>query len=163
MVAMDESMFTDLPPLAVCSYSKAMKYPGMPVRMSIGEPRWMPGLPFLRGLAPYGCLGIEEQDAFREKYLARVEAKWPEVRERVLQIAQGHPPGTRLILCCYENIHEPGNWCHRTMLREWLESHGVPCPELTEPPPPPPPSLFDAEGYEPGKESALRSADPDAY
>jgi hypothetical protein len=39
-----------------------------------------------------------------------------------------------LVLCCYEDVHQPGEWCHRQIVAAWLsEQLGIEIPEVSKP------------------------------
>jgi hypothetical protein len=97
----------------------------LPVRITVGKPRW--ALPYeLAGtvmmLSPKGIKGVVvEQPEFRRVYLERLEGFGVEkIRRTLSEIADGHE-NPLLALLCYEDLSEPGTFCHRRMFAEWWE------------------------------------------
>jgi hypothetical protein len=105
---------------------------GVPVRITVGAPRFWgnrPQLADLRVAAPYGLLDPAiPTDECRRRYLERLDAKASQVETGLARIAGQHP-GEQLVLCCFEDVSRDA--CHRTWLAEWLhEKYGIEVPEL---------------------------------
>jgi hypothetical protein len=122
---------------------------GVPVRISVGAPKFWRGRKLVDGrvAAPWGliesagkaALSIDER---RERYEQRLDEKGDEVVALLARIAVEHP-GEQLCLCCFEDVHA-GQECHRRWLAEWLEDRfGIDVPELTDDTPP---RLFGLDG-----------------
>lgn len=107
-----------------------------PGRISIarGAPRGMSGFKVYRKLNPGSWFRDAEfyndEALFRAKYFNEVlkplnpQQIWNELQSLVS--GQGHPP----VLLCHENIHKPGQWCHRRMVADWFENElGILVPE----------------------------------
>lgn len=133
-------MTRPLPPLATCSYNEYTPNMGTAVRTSRGIPRWFPHQPVGEwwNVAPdRSMLNIADQAQYRTAYEAKLDHLGPDqARADLLHLADlltdqnGHPPHT-LVLLCYEKVNRPGNWCHRTMLANWLAQNlSVTVPEL---------------------------------
>ena len=74
-------------------------------------------------LAPWGLMDVDDQAVFEPRYFTRLDAMGPAaVRSRLLRIARKHPGITDAVLCCYDNLDEPGMWCHRQSTSRWLAS-----------------------------------------
>jgi hypothetical protein len=105
---------------------------GVAVRTSVGTPKvWRHGpLEHVRRLTPYGLLHVTDRAEFTRLYTARLERAGAEaIRARLQGISDAHD-GWPLVLCCFEDVREPGVWCHRTTLGAWLRNRlGV---EVTE-------------------------------
>lgn len=145
--------------IATCSYSEYRPEMGMPVRASIGAPRWF--------THPHACWpNVYPQrhwlqlpyDQYLPRYLDMLDAHGPQkLRDDLEAMATtfkqnyGGDRPTRAVLLCYEKLskvlpdNEP-NWCHRSMASSWLSFHlGVAIPELGALPGPavdPDPTLF---------------------
>lgn len=131
-------------PLATCSYKAYIPAMGVPVRITVGRPRFFPHpYQYVEGLAPHGIFKSAEYDGqpMDVKELA-FHRRCDSLRDQILAdlagIADAHP-GQRLVMLCYENVHN-GEVCHRTWAARWFADRlGWDVPELS---PAPPPSLF---------------------
>jgi hypothetical protein len=101
-----------------------------PVGISRGVPRFP--LPYkyrqVRELAPDNATWVEKDlEAFRlsyERQLGEIGA------DAILARLERESGGLPAVLLCFEDVTQPGAWCHRTMLREWLTKRGVRISEL---------------------------------
>jgi hypothetical protein len=125
-----------LPQLAVSRYANqlAIIESGLvPVRMTIGHPRFKLYYKLggsIQELAPDPyMLKITDRDRFRALYRQKLYSNAPVIVEALHRINAEHG-GRGLVLLCFEDLSKPGQWCHRQMLAEFFEEHGVPCPEL---------------------------------
>ncbi len=107
-----------------------------PVGVSRGTPRFGTGFRYrlMRELAPDGrTWSQDDEEAFRTSYVRQLEELGAEeIIGRLAQIS-GEVGGLPLVLLCYEKLggSDPGNWCHRRMLSDWLEERtGLVLPEL---------------------------------
>lgn len=57
--------------------------------------------------------------------------------DRIAQILRGYEAkGKPVVLCCYEDVRKPGEWCHRLVFAEWwLSRTGEVIEELPDPSP----------------------------
>lgn len=106
----------------------------LPVRTSVGKPRFMPEAgewAFLSCLAPYGLLKVDDRDQFAEQYRLRLAKHGLEAIDYALRSLhecqtpgswQATPPEDRkpLALLCYEDL-DAGEWCHRRLFAEWWQ------------------------------------------
>lgn len=104
-----------------------------PGRISIARiaPSGMRGFRVYRALAPTGPMLKMEYERYRELYFEYIlgrfldpKAVWDELH----RLAHPHEP----VLLCWERPPlTASNWCHRSMVAEWLEEAlGVSIPEL---------------------------------
>jgi len=128
----------DLPQLYTARYADFDRAWGVPVRTSVGAPKWWHGPP-LEHLAeatpaPW-MLDIEDPTRFARHFFGQLDRVGPErLSERFGQISASH--GCRpLVVCCFEDVTRPGVWCHRQLLSSWIEDRlGVEVPELSRQP-----------------------------
>lgn len=87
-----------------------------------GRPRGAPaGFRMYAPLAPGWDIirNSPSQAAYRKRYFGEILAPLDPQKtlDDLRRLAAGHPP----VLLCFEKapLHE-GNWCHRTMIGEWL-------------------------------------------
>lgn len=106
----------------------------VPVGISRGTPKWQ--LPYryrmLRSLAPsLEAFVIEDEGEFSVVYRRQLEVLGPErIVSDITRISEQHG-GLPLCLLCFERLDEPGGWCHRRVLADWIEKNvGVEVPEL---------------------------------
>lgn len=57
--------------------------------------------------------------------------------QRIVQILQGYERlGKPVVLCCYEDVRKPNEWCHRLVFAEWWKARtGEVIEELPDPSP----------------------------
>lgn len=135
--------------LATCTYQEFTPDMGMPVRTTVGYPRFklaytIAGHAHL--ITPAKWMLTLGYDAFAEAYRNRLDdAGVDAIRTQLEQIPAG--AGQRLVLLCFDRLDRPGVWCHRTLFATWWQEHtGEQVPELgalPRPTPPTPPTLFD--------------------
>jgi hypothetical protein len=105
---------------------------GVPIRSTVGEPKFWRGPPlvFVRALAPYGDFGRHlPTDEARRRYLARLDRHAEEIVTALAALARSHPDQP-LVVLCFEDVHA-GQVCHRRWFAEWMQDrHGVEFPEL---------------------------------
>jgi uncharacterized protein YeaO (DUF488 family) len=93
----------------------------MPVRTSVGTPRFWPeanALPVPKLITPYGLRKISDYEEFKVRHRARLdESGVDSIRRELTEIAEayGNKP---LALLCFEK--EPSE-CHRSLFAEWWE------------------------------------------
>lgn len=107
----------------------------VPVRTSVGVPRWLgwaKHAPQVRELTPYGIFDPAEpkpEDEYRGLYVARLEAIG--VEQIGARLTEVHAEYLRpLALLCFCDLHR-GDFCHRRIAAEWWEGQtGQAVPEL---------------------------------
>lgn len=130
------------PEVATCSFSEFNPKMGTPVRTSRGFPRWKLRYPLelkLPELMPDAhTLRIEDKARFTDLYVGKLDTIGIDgIQEKIdaLLASIGGGPAP-LVMLCFEKLHEPGKWCHRTIFGRWYaEKTGMFVPELgaTEP------------------------------
>ena len=128
-----------MPDLMTCSFQKFPVGVGLPVRTTVGSPRFQ--LPYrlvteFRLLTPRReWLGLSKA-AYQRNYIGMLEAHGVDKLTRAFDaLAEAHGVDT-LVFLCFDNLAKPGPdaWCHRTMFGAWWESvTGAPVPELAGP------------------------------
>jgi len=119
--------------LATCSYKEFTPKMGVPVRTSLGRPRWwktpIPEAAFVSEITPRGWYFHATEDDFLEAYTAQLDRYGPEaIQARFTAIAAEF--GEPLVLLCFEQL-QTGAECHRTDFRLWwLRQTGQDIPEL---------------------------------
>lgn len=121
---------------------------GVPVRVTVGAPRWFPyPYEYVPALAPYGILknaNLPTLAMRRDAFMRRLDSKRDEMLAALDELAAKYP-GVPLVLLCYENVHK-GEVCHRRWIADWFRERmsvivpeiGAPCaePHAHEPLPP---------------------------
>ena len=91
------------------------------VGISRGTPRGNPGFRYriMRELAPSkATFALEDQEAFTVSYLRQLEdIGAPAILDRL----EGISGGRDVVLLCWERLVDPGEWCHRRMLADYIE------------------------------------------
>jgi hypothetical protein len=119
--------FSGSPQVYTYRWSEARNLPSfyVPIRISIGCPRYWPeakSLDAIHELMPYEILGrVHGAKAFEARYRQRMDGFGVErVQRRFERLFERHSERP-LVLCCYEDLHQVGAWCHRSMFRRWWE------------------------------------------
>jgi uncharacterized protein YeaO (DUF488 family) len=113
------------------------------VQISQKRPRWrLPydiesSLPILApgiSLMRQGWNGEIEIDEFMAAYEAQLDRIGPRRVFTMLDMARHGTNGRPLCLMCFENVHNDGELCHRTVLVKWLKKQmkrkGVDAPKI---------------------------------
>lgn len=125
----------DHPLVATCSYKEFRDEMGLPVRTSVGFPRWH--LPYslefnMAAAAPAGALRkIGDRDVFVPAYRARLDGTGAEKFLEDFRALSEANDGKTIVLLCFENPLNSSTWCHRTIFAEWFEEKtGIAVPEF---------------------------------
>lgn len=115
--------------LATCAYTQFQPEAGVPVRVTVGKPRFRLAYPLthtISELAPDAyTLKWEDQPRFQLHYTRKLAALGVDrIRELLAGVAAAEgldpdAPDTTLVLLCFENLARPGMWCHRSMFAQW--------------------------------------------
>lgn len=110
----------------------------------VGVVRSMPRFPVkyrisgdITQIAPPGYLWNENnRERFREPYFKHLEKSGYPVIGGIIQAYLDE--GKDVVLCCYEDVRKPDEWCHRLVFAEWwYEKTGQKIEELPDPSPDP--------------------------
>jgi hypothetical protein len=122
-------------PLVTARYSSWRPELGVPIRTSVGHPRfWRRGVPLLqmRSVTPHGVFRnptlhtVSEQ---RVAYLARLEDLADDIVAELAALAHAFP-GKALVVLCFEDLTK--GECHRRWFAEWFEGrYGIEVPEVS--------------------------------
>lgn len=108
----------------------------------VGIVRGLPKFPLkyrlagnIKELAPsYYIFNINDKAVFRSRYMRELDRLGV---ERVYRMLESYLSlGKDVVLCCFEDVRDETQWCHRTMFAEWwLEKTGEKIDELYNPSP----------------------------
>lgn len=120
--------------LFTCSYTEMRPEMGVPVRFTVGAPRFRLRYDLehvFRGGTPTRQMLRLPKPQYREAYIGLLESRGiGAIVDELLGIAR-QANDHRLVLLCFENLGKEGLWCHRTMFGEWWEAlTGDPVREL---------------------------------
>lgn len=116
--------------IATCNYHGFTDDMGIPVRTSVGSPKWpnFDVLPHWRNVTPLPYSLSKPFKAYHEIYLAMLEGHGIQTLEEDAEAILewwvdnvGKPSKPRLVFMCFENLSQPGKWCHRSMFAGWWE------------------------------------------
>lgn len=120
--------------LATASLFQHRPEMGVPVRISVGRPRNIQTpMEHIGLLAPYGLLDRKlDRPTFTRLYIQRrLERAGIELIDKEFRALHAAYPGLTLVLLCFENLTDPGAWCHRRIFAEWWEQQtGEVVPEI---------------------------------
>lgn len=118
--------------LATCSYGEFRPGMGVPVRISLGSPKWWATPPPANvwEITPRGWYLNADDDTFTDAFVAQLDRYGPDrIHDRLTGIAARFDADP--VLLCFERLDRPGTSCHRTLFAEWwLVTTGEPIPEL---------------------------------
>ena len=115
--------------IATCSYGEFRPEFGYPVRTSRGAPKWFiyPYMSWDNVFPSYSMLQME-YDRYRPRYLELLNNHGPvKLRGDLEYISEEYAKANDgevrpLVLLCYEKLSKgPDQWCHRTLLADWLQ------------------------------------------
>jgi hypothetical protein len=118
--------------------NKALRESGFaPVGITRGYPRFRLGyklFAYERSLAPTALqFQMDDRAEFTASFLEVLDSNSGRVMATINHhAAEAQEQGYRgLVLLCYEDVFKPGQWCHRQVLAEWLNTrHGLIVGEL---------------------------------
>jgi hypothetical protein len=106
----------------------------LPIGITLGNPRWPLGYALvcnIRALAPTRAMFGLPSDVFEQTYWARLDELGVDAIRTLLQERCHDAGNNRLVLLCFEDLHEPGKSCHRRIFASWWqEKTGEVVPEL---------------------------------
>jgi hypothetical protein len=123
----------DAPLFATCRFSEFDPSYGIPVRFTLGHPRFKLRYDLAGSwpaAAPDKAFINAPWSEFRDRYYAKLDLTGV---DRFRQMARNLGIETLtlnsetdrldkpIVLLCFEKLWEPGIWCHRTMFGEWWE------------------------------------------
>lgn len=84
-------------------------------------------------IAPPGYLFHEnDRERFTPKYFRHMDQQGANFIQNILN--EYLREGKDVVLCCYEDVRIPDEWCHRLVFAEWYEEKtGIKVEELTDP------------------------------
>lgn len=97
-----------------------------PVRTTIGAPKFPLGYELAGSvamLAPYGLFSIGDRVEFEAAYRARLDRFGVEKIRRVLVAIARDAGAEGVVLLCFEDVGDEGQWCHRTIFAAWWREH----------------------------------------
>jgi hypothetical protein len=127
-----------MPKIATCSYSEFQPTMGVPVRFTVGHPRWKLGYQLAghaKLITPTRAMLSLPLDAYTLSYRRVLDAAGVDAIRNELATIAG--PAGRVVLLCYERLNERDKatnepkWCHRSIFSRWIEERtGEQVPEL---------------------------------
>ncbi len=104
----------------------------VPVGHTVGAPKFgMPEAGNLGVLAPHGIDRTLTERRFRRLYVERLERFGVEKIAGLLRAVADAYDAPGVVLLCFEDLTQPGQWCHRRIFADWWEKQtGQPVPEL---------------------------------
>jgi hypothetical protein len=125
----------DLPKwnLVTASYSSYRRSAGVPVRTSVGSPKWFQhDHEFAKVLAPFGIFGNDKyrgEELMRDAYRKKLWSQAAHVEAELDALSFRHPD-QHLCMLCYCNVRK-GEYCHRRWFAEWItDMYGFQVPEF---------------------------------
>jgi hypothetical protein len=120
-------------PYVTCSYSEYKAEMGVPVSISLGEPRFWKEKPAhkIRGLCPPSKYFKASAEVFAQKYIEHLDLLGVDLIHKALADITEQVAGQTLVLLCFEkNVRGPMD-CHRRRFAEWwFQQTGEWIPEL---------------------------------
>lgn len=114
--------------LATCSYKAFRPEMGLPIRASLGGPRWwktpIPKEQVMLEIAPHRSYFQAPEEEFHRRFLQQLDRHGVEYLvsrfNHIGDLAPSFPEGGRLVILCFETLT---TWdsieCHRGMFRQW--------------------------------------------
>src|SRR5437870_3080455 len=108
-------------------------FEGAIVGITVGNPRWPLRYKFtwVKELAPSRSFVHAPIEEYTTLYIAKLDMLGIDAIVKKLEELSG---GGDIILLCFEDLRKPGEWCHRTMLADYLQQRaGIVSEELPDP------------------------------
>jgi hypothetical protein len=119
-------------PLVTGRYQSWKRGDGMPIRSTVGYPRfWRHGpLWHVTGITPYGVFGkVLDEETARAAYGQRLDRHAGAILAGLAEVARRHP-GQPVVVLCFEDVHA-GQVYPRRWFAEWFEErYGIAVAEL---------------------------------
>ncbi len=112
------------------------------VGISLGKPKFGINYAIRKqcyDLAPDRWMWGKELEEFKRMYFAKLDKMGVGRVENILRTlhTEAQANNQDLVLLCFEDVRDPEDWCHRTMLAEWAKNRiGLDIQELPNPEPP---------------------------
>lgn len=107
------------------------------VGISLGHPRWKLGYTVdtkLRELAPDKNMWDVPEDEFNQMYTAKLDEIGASEMKNIIDYLEKSADKKDIVLLCFEDIRLEGQYCHRTVLGEWITKNlGIDVQELPDP------------------------------
>lgn len=120
--------------LFTCSYKEFRPAMGVPVRSTVGAPRFPLPYPlaYVAGkVTPHSSMLRRPYSEYRSLYLAMLDRRGVKAVVDELFAIRDAADDHRLVLLCFDDLSKPDAWCHRTMFAEWwLQNTGDTVREL---------------------------------
>lgn len=97
-----------------------------PVRTMVGAPKFTLGYELAGSvamLAPYGLFSIEDRAEFEAAYRAQLDGFGVAKIRAALEDVAAAFGAAGVVLLCFEDLHDPAEWCHRTIFAAWWREH----------------------------------------
>ena len=104
----------DITPIAICRFPPKLWYGQRSYALA----------PTLKAMKDYQETGNVK--LFRERYFENLNSLDPHVTARVLKMMNPDGCDKDIVLVCYE---KPDKFCHRHLVAEWFNEHGIECKE----------------------------------
>jgi hypothetical protein len=110
--------------LATSSYRQFRPSMGLPVRITLGKPRFRLGYEYeeIRFLAPTPRIFRLEGEKFEREYKHRLDEIGVDRLRRIFEERARRCRTTRLVFLCFEDVLR-GEYCHRRHFAAWWEAH----------------------------------------
>ncbi len=97
------------------------------VGISLGRPRFRIGYELKKqcyDFAPDRTMWDKELEEFKDLYFKKLDRLGVSKVENILSTLshEAETSNSELVLLCFEDVRDPADWCHRTMLAEWVKS-----------------------------------------
>lgn len=123
--------------LATCTYHEFDPSMGIPIRSTVGTPKWFPHTPYgvWENITPRRWMLNMPYDEFRRKYRHHLhkmtfERLVDDALALQAELADSWEFPEQLVILCYDSLWKPDMWCHRTMFAEWMSEKGMTVREL---------------------------------
>lgn len=118
-------------------FAKLKKIPEniIPISISGKAPDWYKGLQYKKLAPKYDFFMKWKQNHDNNYYIEHFNKEVldllnpNEVLEELISIARRTNHNPEIVLICYE---KPSDFCHRHLVSEWFNKHGIACEEWTE-------------------------------
>jgi hypothetical protein len=90
------------------------------ISISLGQPKWIKSNAIqIKELTPEWVFMKKEYDDYKKYYYKKLDKQnWDIIGDKIKSLSNGKD----VALCCYESLKNEDEWCHRTMLAEYVNN-----------------------------------------
>ena len=106
-----------------------IKSNAIPVRITLGSPRFRLRYELTEEIHLFKPAGVlfqmNDKETLRKALYAKLDQVGIVEVRRILQGISSRHGDRDVVLLCFEDVRKPREWCHRQLIGDWLNEHGL--------------------------------------